>query len=128
MPRAKRAVALSNYVILISLVVMGLVTMHTYLRRAVQARVKDLTDAVISDRQLGSLNDPVTEKSVQNITSNNNTQISEGQGGSSSLNIENSYTVNLTREVESLDQIDYGQAVPNVNKLADTLISYEASK
>ncbi|MFH1519361.1 MAG: hypothetical protein ABIE75_02180 [Candidatus Omnitrophota bacterium] len=128
MPRLKRAMALPEYVILIILVVLALATMNTYLRRAIQARVKDLTDAVISDKQLASLNDPVTEKSVKNITSNSNIQKSEGRGGSSGLSISSSYTVDSTHEVESLDQIDYGQGVPGTSQPPDTLISHEESQ
>ncbi len=128
MLKLKRAMALPEYVILIILVVLALATMNTYLRRTIQARVKDLTDAVISDKQLASLNDPETEKSDKTVSSNKNTQRSEGQGGISGLNITEFSTVDLTHEVESLDQINYGQGVPDPGRPADTIISHEESQ
>ena len=109
----RKAEALFQYAIMITVVALGLVTMHTYLRRSIQAKVKDLTDHVISDRQLASLNDPVTEKSTVNVNSAYDLEKVEGAGGMGKLNTRSSYTQELKHEVESLDQINYGRAVPS---------------
>ncbi|MDP8260901.1 MAG: hypothetical protein P9M01_00975 [Candidatus Kappaea frigidicola] len=113
MRRFRKAEALFHYTILITVVALGLATMHTYLRRGIQAKVKDLTDHVISDSQLASLNDPITEKSTVNVNSTHDFEKVEGVGGMGQINTLSSYTQEMEHEVESLDQIDYGLAVPS---------------
>lgn len=108
-----------QYSILLVIVTFALVAMNAYLRRGIQARVKDLTDAVICERQLASLNDPVTEKFVKSIESTHNLQKSEGLGGISSSNSVSAHTMDLEHEVEDLEGVDYGQGVPDIiNPLA----------
>ena len=124
MVRFKKAEALLQYAILISVVALGLATMHTYLRRSIQAKVKDLADHVISGRQLASLGDPTTEKSTRNINSKYNLEQAEGVGGMSSLKTLSSYTVEMKHEAENLEEIDYGQTVPNIINPADVYLSY----
>ena len=47
-----------NYVLLLSIIIAALIGMKVYLRRAVQAKVKDLTDALIApaSRHLTAVN------------------------------------------------------------------------
>ncbi len=110
----RKAEALFQYAIMITVVALGLVTMHTYLRRSIQAKVKDLTDHVISDRQLASLNDPVTEASTRDVNSTYNLQRVEGLGGMSSSNTASTFTVQMEHEVENLEAINYGQTVSSI--------------
>lgn len=124
----KKAEALLQYAIMITIVALGLATMHTYLRRSIQAKVKDLTDNIISERQLASLNDFVTEKSTKDINSTYSLQRDEGIGGMSSLNTTSAYTVRIEHEVENLEKVDYGQVVPDIVNPAATYIIYSESK
>jgi len=117
----RKAEAVFHYAIMITIVALTLATMHTYLRRSIQAKVKDLTDNIISERQLASLNDPVTEKFTRDINSTYNSQRVEGAGGVSSLNTTSAYTVRMEHEVENLEEIDYGQAASGIE---DSLFSY----
>jgi len=112
MARYRKAQALFHYAIMITIVAFALATMHTYLRRSIQAKVKDLTDNIISDNQLASLNDPVTEASTSDANSTYSSQRVEGLGGMSSSNTTSTFTTQMEHEVESLDKINYGQAVP----------------
>ena len=114
MVRFRKAEALFHYAIIITVVALALATMHTYLRRSIQAKVKDLTDHIICERQLASLSDPVTEKSTKDINSTYNLQKREGVGGMSNLSITNAYTVQMSHEGESLETIDYGRGVASV--------------
>jgi len=127
MVRCRKAEALFHYAIIITVVALGLATMHTYLRRSIQAKVKDLTDHIICERQLASLNDPVTEKSTKNINSTHSLQKAEGAGGMSSLNTSSAYTVQMEHEVENLEKVDYGQVVPDITNPAATYVSYSNS-
>ena len=124
MGRFRKAEALFHYALLITVVALGLATMHNYLRRSIQAKVKDLTDHVISDRQLASLSDPTTEKSTREINSTYELEMVEGVGGMGKLNTLSSYTVEMKHEAESLEEIDYGQVVPSVINPAATYVSY----
>jgi len=110
MVRYRKAEALFHYAIIITMVALALAVMHTYLRRSIQAKVKDLTDHIICERQLASLNDPVTEKSTRDINSTASLQKVESTGGISSLNTTSAYTLRMKHEVENLEKIDYGQA------------------
>ncbi len=112
MVRCRKAQALFHYVIVISIVALALATMHTYLRRGIQAKVKNLTDHIISEKQLASLNDPDTEASTRDINSTHSLGRVEAAGGASSLKIGSAYTVSMEHEVENLEQVDYGTAVP----------------
>lgn len=114
--KSRKAFALFHYAIVITIVALGLATMHTYLRRSIQAKVKDLTDHIISERQLASLNDPDSETSTKNIQSTNNLEKREGAGGIGSLNIRSAYTIDVEHEVENLETIDYGKGVAGVRK------------
>jgi len=105
MGKFRKAEALFQYAIMITVVALGLATMHTYLRRSIQAKVKDLTDHVISDRQLASLSDSTTEKSTRDINSKYDLEKSEGAGGMGEVNTLSSYTVVMEHEVENLDTI-----------------------
>ena len=114
MVRFRKAEALLHYAIIIAVVASALAAMNVYLRRGIQAKVKDLTDHIICDRQLASLSDPVTEKSTKDINSTYNLQKNEGAGGMSNLSITNAYTVQMSHEGESLDTVDYGRGVASV--------------
>jgi len=124
MVRYRKAEALLHYVIVITLVALALAAMHTYLRRSIQAKVKDLTDHIICERQLASLNDPVTEKSTRDINSAYSSQKVEGAGGISSLNTTSAYTVRMEHEVEDSVKVDYGQAVSGIDGSLSTYIGY----
>jgi len=117
----RKAEAVFHYAIMITIVALTLATMHTYLRRSIQAKVKDLTDNIISERQLASLNDPVTEKFTRDINSTYSSQRVEGTGGMSSLNTTSAYTLEMKHEVENLEKIDYGQAASSIE---DSLFAY----
>ncbi|MCK4912882.1 MAG: hypothetical protein KAS05_04070 [Candidatus Omnitrophica bacterium] len=112
MVRFRKAEALFQYAILITVVALGLVTMHTYLRRSIQAKVKNLTDHIISSKQLASLSDPITEESTVNVNFTYGLEKIEGAGGMSRVSTRSSYAQEVEHEGESLDQIDYGRAVP----------------
>ena len=114
MVRFRKAEALLHYAIMITVVASALAAMHVYLRRGIQAKVKDLTDHIICERQLASLSDPVTEKSTKDINSTYNLQKDEGAGGMSNLSITNAYTIQMSHEGESLETIDYGRGVASV--------------
>ena len=124
MVRLRKAEALFQYAIIITVVALGLATMHIYLRRSIQAKVKDLTDKVIYDKQLASLNDPVSEKSTRDISSTYNLQKVESTGGVVSLSTESAYTVQMEHEVESVEKIDYGQTVLGVDDSLGDYIGY----
>jgi len=124
MIRFRKSEALFHYAILIVLVALALATMHTYLRRSIQAKVKDLADHVIYDRQLASLNDPATEKSTRDINSTYNSQKTEGAGGMSSYSTTSDYTVLMEHEVENLETINYGKDVPNIINPEATYADY----
>ena len=127
MVRCRKAEALFHYAIIITVVALGLATMHTYLRRSIQAKVKDLADHIICERQLASLNDPVTEKSTKNINSTHSLQKVEGIGGMSSLNTSSAYTVQMEHEVESIEKVDYGQTVSGIDDSLGDYIGYGGS-
>lgn len=118
--RYRRAEALLQYAILITIVALALTAMHTYLRRSIQAKVKGLTDQIICERQLASLNDPVTEKFTRDINSTYSLQKVESAGGISSLNTTSAYTVQMEHEVENLEKIDYGQAGAGIKEFPYT--------
>jgi len=124
MIRFRKSEALFHYAILIVLVALALATMHTYLRRSIQAKVKDLADHVIYDRQLASLNDPATEKSTRDINSTYSSKKVEGTGGMSSINTTSAYTVQMEHEVESIEKVDYGQAVSGVDDSLGDYLGY----
>ncbi len=124
----RRAEALFHYAIIITVVAIALAAMHTYLRRGIQAKVKDLTDHIICDRQLASLSDPATEKSTKDINSTYNLQKDDGAGGMSNVNTTSAYTVQMIHEAESLDTIDYGRGVTGVINPLATYSSYSESQ
>jgi len=122
--KLKKALALLHYAIMITVVASALAAMHVYLRRGIQAKVKDLTDHIICERQLASLSDPATEKSTRNINSTYNLQKNEGAGGMSNLSVTNAYTVEMSHEGESLETIDYGRGVASVATPVGTYSSH----
>ena len=122
--RFRKAEALFHYAIIITVVALALATMHTYLRRGIQAKVKDLTDHIICERQLASLSDPVTEKSTRDINSTYNLQKDDGAGGMSNLNATSVYTVQMEYEAENLDTVDYGRGVSSVATPIGTYSGY----
>jgi len=128
MVRFRKAEALFHYAIIITVVALALATMHTYLRRGIQAKVKDLTDHIICDRQLASLSDPVTEKSTKDINSTYNLQKDDGAGGMSSFNATSAYTVQMEYEAENLDTVDYGRGVSGVRNPLATYSNYSDSQ
>lgn len=77
-----KAEGLSEYVFLISIVVMALLSMNVYIKRGIQAKVKDLSDALISKEHVVSIN-PV--KTITNSTSSSFTVKDEFKGGKISL-------------------------------------------
>ena len=124
MARYRKAEALFHYAILITIVALALAAMHTYLRRGIQAKVKDLTDHIICERQLASLNDPVTEKSTKDTNSIYSSQKVEGAGGISSFNTASAYTIQMEHEAENSVKIDYGQAMPGIENSLFTYTGY----
>ena len=124
MVRCRKAEALFQYAIVITVVALALATMHTYLRRSIQAKVRDLTDHVIYDKQLASLNDPVSEKSTRDINYTYNLQKTESAGGMSSRSTTSAYSVQMEHEAESIEKIDYGQAVSGVDDSLGDYLSY----
>lgn len=120
----RKAEALFQYAIIITVVALALATMHIYLRRGIQAKVKNLTDNIICERQLASLNDPISEKSTRDINSTYNSQKTEGAGGMSSYSTTSGYTVLMEHEVENLETINYGKDVPNIINPEATYADY----
>ena len=55
----RKVQSISEYVIMLSVVVAAIVGMKLYLKRAVQAKVKDLTDALISPSQSSTAVNPI---------------------------------------------------------------------
>lgn len=115
MVKFRKAFALIHYALIIAIVTLGLVTMRTYLRRGIQAKIKDLTDHIISDRQLATLSDSDTEISTKNTQSTTNLIERKGAGGAGSLSIISTSATNFEHEVENLDTIDYGKGVTSVS-------------
>lgn len=124
MVKYRRAEALFHYTIVVTIVALSLVAMSTYLRRGIQAKVKSLADSLISDKQLASLNDPETEKSTREISSNSNLSTNESFGGASSSSRSTVSIVNIEHEVENLEIVDYGEKVPYISNPDDTYMSY----
>jgi len=120
----RKAQALFHYVIVISIVALAVVTMHTYLRRTIQAKVKDLTDHIISEKQLASLSDPDTETSTRDINSTYSLERVESIGGASSLNIASTYTAQTEHEVESSLKVDYGQTAAQIEDSLSVYVGY----
>ena len=108
----RKAEALAHYAIMITIVVLALVAMQTYLRRSIQAKVKDLTDNIICEKQLASLYD-LTEKSTKDSNSTYSLQKVEGTGGISSLNTTSAYTVQMEHEVKDPVKIDFDSPSPS---------------
>ncbi len=52
----KRADSINEFAILLSIISLVFFSMNTYVKRSVQARVKDLTDGVISSKHLNQIN------------------------------------------------------------------------
>lgn len=125
--RYRKAAALFHYAILIVIVTLALAAMNTYLRRSIQAKVKDLTDNIISDKQLASLNDPETETSTSNIDSSYNLKRAEGAGGAVNLNTDSYYSIQMEREYEDPVQVDYGQSTKSIDTSVFEYTGYEDS-
>lgn len=114
MLRFKKATAMVQYSLMISIVALALTTMSMYLRRSVQAKVKDLTDGFICNRQLGSLNDPATENMSREVVSSFDRVEREGRGGAKSINSRSNTRIELVYSVEDLLRADYGKTVLDV--------------
>ena len=56
---AKRCQSIAEYVLIISIVISAVLGMKVYLTRALQARVKDLTDTLIDSHQVSEVNPAV---------------------------------------------------------------------
>jgi hypothetical protein len=108
MNHCKKAQAVVSYAILIVIVGLALGTMRLYLQRTVQARVKDLTDAYIGDRQLATLNDPKTEWYDVNINAVSTARQEEKEGGAISRQVVSIQDIDIEAGAESLDKTDYG--------------------
>jgi len=81
----RKADSINEYVIILAIVGIVFVSMNTYLKRSIQAKVKDLTDATISmkmseeERQLPQINKGSSHFERNNTSS---LRIDEHQGGS----------------------------------------------
>ncbi len=111
MSRYRKATALLQYSIVIAIVALAMATMNIYLKRTLQAKIKTMTDVMISNRQLGSLNDPTTEKYTKTTTSDYQLTQNNLEGGSVEKDIFSSFLVEMDHEVESVEKVDYGRDV-----------------
>jgi len=118
----RKALAPLQYLLLISIVGLALTGMNVYLRRSIQARVRDLTDAFIGDAQLESLNNMESEVVNKAIFSNVNVIKAENIGGG--INIASSISTNIAYDSSStdLDNVIYGASS---NSLDNGIIGQE---
>ena len=124
MVKRRKATALLQYSILITIVALVMATMNVYLKRSIQAKVKTLTDVIICDRQLGSLNDVNTEKSDKTTISEYSLTQNEFQGGGVSTDISSVFSVGMNHQVENLDKVDYGRNVVDLENPAVGYVLY----
>ncbi len=112
--KLKKAQSVLSYAVLIAFVGLALGTMRLYLQRAVQARVKDLSDAYVGKRQLSTLNDPETEQYAKKVAITSEIDQQELIGGAISLNSRVVQDIDLEASADSLDKSDYGSSTPGV--------------
>lgn len=104
----RKALAPLQYLLLVSIVGLALTGMNVYLRRGIQARVRDLADAFIGDAQLESLNDMKSEVTNKVLTSDLNIVKVENIGGSINITTSTSADIVYDSVSEDLDNVIYG--------------------
>jgi hypothetical protein len=78
--------ALMDYLILLGIILAVLIVMNVYIKRGVQAKVKDMTDNFISSEQLADANSPSVTSSTSrtDFAANSESNMLEGGGIQSS--------------------------------------------
>ena len=108
MVKCKKGTALLQYSILLIIVTFALITMNTYLRRGIQARVKDLTDICIGKEHIGLLDE--TEY-TRDSTSESSLVKQENDGGSIILSTTMNSVMTIEQTTWSEDTgLDIGQS------------------
>jgi len=100
--KLKSCQSIAEYVLILSIVMSAVVSMKIYITRAVQARVKDLSDTLITPKQVNEVNPivpllesgPIAKKSTS--TAKSTTQHTQNAG-----------TITLTKSISSSSESKY---------------------
>ena len=108
MVKYKKGMAVLQYAILLVIVTFSLVTMNVYLRRSIQAKVKDLTDLCIGREHIGLLD----ETEYTRDSSSSSQLVKEESGGGNitlSTTMDSTMTIEQTIWSDDATDLDIGQ-------------------
>ena len=96
----KSAGSFIEYTIILGLVSMVLIAMNTYIKRGVQARLKDMTDYFISNEQLVEANPTAVTTSSTNRLTNSTANDQTFIGGGTKVQVLERASINAISKVE----------------------------
>lgn len=102
-----------EYIIIIGVISAGLIAMNAYIKRGMQARLKEMTDFFISNEQLAEIT-PVNSAVNTTVTSGAIREVFSGGGQRLQLNDAKNISSTLTAtEQEEIAPADAGTFVPS---------------